>query len=86
MVPRVKDNNPLARQRPFHWIAMKMRLVRAARKTYKFQNGSHLTNSRRRYMAEILLIRRKINQLMNLSDSWVSMIVYLILVARGHGQ
>ena len=50
---------PLARKRPFHWISMKSRLVRAARETSKFQNWSHFTDSRRRYMAEILPIRRK---------------------------
>ena len=54
-------------KRPFHWISMKSRLVRAARETSKFQNSSLLTNSRHRYMAEILPIRRKTlsNQLIN---------------------
>ena len=60
MVPRVKDNiPPLARKRPFRWISMKSRLLRAARETSKFKNCSHLTNSRRRYMDEILPIWRK---------------------------
>ena len=57
MVPCVNDNNPLARKRPFHWISMKSRFVRAAKETLKFQNWTHLTNSRRRYMAKILPIR-----------------------------
>ena len=59
MVPRVKDNNPLARKRSFHWISMKSRLARAARETSKFQNWTHLTTCRRRYKAEILPRRRK---------------------------
>ena len=50
---------PLARKRQFHWISIKNRLVRAASETSKFQNLSHLTNSRRCYMAEMLPIRRK---------------------------
>ena len=29
---------PLARKRPFHWISMKSKLVRATRETSKFQN------------------------------------------------
>ena len=68
MVPRVKDNNPLARKRPFLWISQKSRLVRAARETSKF----HLPNGRPRYMDGILPIRRKtqnnqsINQSINL--------------------
>ena len=57
--PMSRITTPLARKRPFHWISMKSRLVRAARETSKFQNWSHITNSRRRYMAEILPIRRK---------------------------
>ena len=56
-VSRIKS--PLARKRPFHWIPMKRKLVRAAMGTSKFQNWSHLKNSRQRYMAEILPIRRK---------------------------
>ena len=66
MVPRVKDNNPLGTQK----ISLKSRIVRAARGTSKFQNWSHLTNSRRRYMAEILPIRRKTlsNQSVNQSN------------------
>ena len=55
MLPRVKDNNPLGTQGD----RFTGRLVKAARETSKFQNWSLLTNSRRRYMAEILLIRRK---------------------------
>ena len=51
---------PLARKRPFYWISMKTRLMRAAcRETSKCQNWSHFTNSCRRYMVEILPIRRK---------------------------
>ena len=49
----------LAHKRPFHWISMKSRLVRGARETSKFQNWSHLSNSRRRYIVEIVPIRRK---------------------------
>ena len=60
MVPRVKDNNPLGPQKTFQWTFIKSRSVSAARDTSKFQNWSHLTNIRRRYMAEILPIRRKI--------------------------
>ena len=41
------------------WISMKSRLVRAARETSKFHKSSLFNNSRRRYMAEILPIRRK---------------------------
>ena len=51
--------SPLSRKRPFHWITMKSRLARAARETSKFQNWAHLTISRRRFIAEILPIRRK---------------------------
>ena len=50
---------PWHAKKPFHWISMKRRLVRAASEISKFQNWSHLTNSHRRYMAEILPIRRK---------------------------
>ena len=49
----------MTRKRQFHWISQKSRLVRVARVTSKFQNWSHLTKSRRRYMAKILTIRRK---------------------------
>ena len=64
---------PLARKRRFHWISMKSRLARVAKETLKFQNWSLWTNSRRRYMAKILPIRRKtlsnqsINQSINQS-------------------
>ena len=59
--PVSRITTPLARKRPFHWVSMKSRLelVRAARKPSKFQNWSYFTNSRRRYMTEILPIRRK---------------------------
>ena len=53
---------PLARKRAFHSILTKSRLVRAARKTSKFQNWSLLTNGRRRNMAHILPIWRTINR------------------------
>ena len=56
--PVSRITTSLVRKRPFHWISMKSRLVRAAMETSKFQNWSHFTNSRRRYMAEILPIRR----------------------------
>ena len=46
---RVKDNNPLARKRHFFWILKMSRLVRAARKTWKFHNLSIFINSFRRY-------------------------------------
>ena len=48
----------LARKRPFRWISMKNRLVRAATETLKLQNSSHLANGCRCYMTEILPIRR----------------------------
>ena len=58
MVSRI--TTPLARKRPFHSISMKIsRLMRAARETSKFHNLLLLTNNRRRYMAEMLPIRRK---------------------------
>ena len=57
--PLSRITTPLVRKRPFYWISMKSRLVRAARGISKFQNWLHLTYSRRRYMAEILPIRRK---------------------------
>ena len=65
--PRVKNNNPLGMQKKFPWIS-KSRLVRAARETSKFPNWSLLTISCRRYMAEILSIRRKtqFNQSINI--------------------
>ena len=51
---------PLARKRQFHWISIKTNYVRAASwETSKCQYCPHLTNRRRCYMAEILLIRRK---------------------------
>ena len=61
-------HTPLARKIQFLWISIKNKLVRAARETSKFQNWSHLTYSRRRYMAAILPIRRKIlfNQSINI--------------------
>ena len=62
MVPRVEDNNP---KWSFHWISKKNRLVRAAEETWKFPNCFNY--SRRRYVAEILPIMRKIlsNQSIN---------------------
>ena len=57
--PVSRITTPLARKRPFRWISLKSRLVRAARETSKLQNRSYITNSRRRYMAEILPIWRK---------------------------
>ena len=56
MVPRVKDNNPLVTQKTVSLAS-------------KWQNWSLLTNSRRRYKAEILPMRRKTrisNQSLNL--------------------
>ena len=50
---------PCARKRPFHWISLKSRLVRAARETLEVHKRSLFINSRRRYMAEILPICRK---------------------------
>ena len=55
----VSRTTTLLTQRPFHWISMMIRLMRAAKGTSKFQKSSHLSNSRRRYMTEILPIRRK---------------------------
>ena len=61
MVPRVNDSIPLARKRTFHWISIRRNLP-IRRKTIQPIN---LTNSHRRYMAEILPILRKIiNQTM----------------------
>ena len=57
--PVSRITTPLARKRPFHWISMKSRFVRAARETLKLLKWSPFNNSRRRYMAEILPIRRK---------------------------
>ena len=73
---------PLARKRPFHWISMRSRLVRAARETSKFQNWSHLTKSRRGYMAEILLIaiRRKTLSNQSINQS-INHILRVLLVA-----
>ena len=48
--PVSRITTPLARKRPFHWISMKIRLVRAAKETSKFQNWLHPFSSRRRYM------------------------------------
>ena len=45
----------LARKRLFRWISIKSRLMRAAKETI----WSHLTSSRRRYLAEILPWRCK---------------------------
>ena len=53
------NNNPLGTQKIVSLDFEESKLARAARETSKFQNWSHLTNSRRRYMAEILPIRRK---------------------------
>ena len=56
MVPRVKDNNPLVTQKTVSLAS-------------KWQNWSLLTNSLRRYKAEILPMRRKTrisNQSLNL--------------------
>ena len=55
MVPCVRDNNPLGTQK----ISSKNRLVRAARKHSKIQSWSFFTNHHRRYLAEIMPIRRK---------------------------
>ena len=35
--PMSRITTPLARKRPFHWILMRSRLMRAARETSKFQ-------------------------------------------------
>ena len=42
----VKDNTPLASKRPFLWISLKSRLVRAARETSKFHNLSLLPHEK----------------------------------------
>ena len=57
--PVSRITTPFARKRPFHWISIKIRLMRAAKETSKFQNWSLITNSRRRYIAELLPIWRK---------------------------
>ena len=65
----------LARKTPFHWISMKSRLVRAAREikfhNSKFHNWLLLTDSRRRYLAEILPMRCK-----NLSNQSINQSLY----------
>ena len=68
--PVSRITTPFARRRPFHWISIKSRLMRAAKETSKFQNWSLITNSRRRYIAEQLPIRRKTlsNQSINRPD------------------
>ena len=79
--PVSRITTPLARIRPFHLISMKSRLVRAVRETSKFPNLSLLTNSRRRYMAEISPIRRKtlikqsINQSFNIKKGTSMLII-----------
>ena len=67
--PVSRITTPLARKRPFPLISMKSRLVRAASETSKFRNRLHLTNSRCRYMAEILPIRHE--TLSNQSINWI---------------
>ena len=73
---------PLARKRPFRWISMKSRLVRAVRETSKCQNWSHFTSSRHRNMGKILPIRRKTlsNQFINQSIN--QSIVRICLLSR----
>ena len=44
---------PLARKRPFLWISMKSRLVRAARETSELHKWSPFIKSNPRYMVEI---------------------------------
>ena len=51
----------MGRKGPFLWISQKNMLVRAARDTSKFITYN-LPISRRRYMAEILPIRRNIQK------------------------
>ena len=53
--------------------------VRAARETSKFQNRSHLTNSRSRYMADIFPIRRKTLSNQSINQS----IVHVIIIPYG---
>ena len=53
--PVSRITTALARKRPFHWISKKSRLVRVAMERSLFTIG----NRHRRYMAEILPIRRK---------------------------
>ena len=67
-------------------ILMKSRLVRAVRETLKFQNWSFLTNSRRRYMAKILPIRRKklSNQSFKLSKITIEIHVQLQYLTLFH--
>ena len=57
--PRSRITTSLTYKRPFFWISMKSRLVRAATETSTFHKWSPFIKSRRRYMAEILAIRRK---------------------------
>ena len=82
--PVSRITTPLARKRLFYWISMKSRLMKAARGTSKFQNWLHLTYCRRRYMAEILPIRRKtqsnqsINQSFNQSINLITISIPLV--------
>ena len=59
-MPRVKDNNPLGTQKTVSLDFDEKEAREAARGTSKIKNRSNLNNSRRRYMAEILPIRRKL--------------------------
>ena len=65
MVSRVKDNNPLGTQKI---VSLAFNEEYAREPPGKLQKNfywSHLTNSRRRYMAEILPIRRNTIQSIN---------------------
>ena len=59
MVPLVKDNNPLGIQKTISLDFDEEGLVRSARETLKISKLFTLNQNLRRYMAEILPIRRK---------------------------
>ena len=71
--PVSKITITLAHKRLFQWISVDSRIVKAAKETSKFQNWLLLTNSRRRYLTEILPIRRK-----TLSNQSMSLTLYFI--------
>ena len=92
-VPRVKDNNPLGTQKTVPLDFDESRLVRASKETLKFQNWSHFTNSRRRYMAEnyqycekLYPICQTINQSLYLTNLAMMSRDFFVLEARVCGR
>ena len=68
MVPCVKDNNLLGTQKTVPPYLVEGKLARTANETLKY-----LPNSRRRYMARILPIRRKTNNNQSINQSLKSL-------------